>query len=702
MGYIPSTVPGEGFYTPQSGIDYSSVPIPQQGSTIRDISALQPIRERATSHKQKEQAKKQADAQIRSLFYNDSQFSIKPQYDADGNLTEYYITYTGADGQILPGTIPLPHEGTRYTQAELNALKAQFPSATSSSGSSSGSGSYGSSRGYSGPDKATASRTKAQLEKLAGIAKQTAQTNVDYSNGKLNVITPQALIKDDTILNAVENSNAKSFFKSLQQESKDEIDTAALEELMSAAGIIAENVEDATDLQTKKSTKALLKQIKQDPTLYNAIVSQLRGDAAAGVTAGDSVANILNTAAEANASYKAAADKINEQFGGAGQDSIAAQTRNTVAGALASGYNTYTEQQIAALGRMIGLKEADLANFITAVESAQAGMGYEVAADERASNKALTDAEIKAALQGAKSDAAANAIINAISTTSGVVGSTTPVSNVTGGEAALNYKVPDYIAQTISNLDSKTYQDLVDSGLIDWILNKGYKRFANNETESKLAKQFGLSDLVTDGAVEKKYAEFQTQANRASDRTLTNAQKAYLTAIAAGDTKTADQLTRLAETASTSKANMYNAGAVANQYKQQVNNANVSNDLMYDRQIQALANSSALAQSKINAAAQRKAWGGNGNDVSGTTTLGGAFNRYKTDGATANAAIGDLYNSAIGGVSSINDVSQSNVNSANKAKADLRNKILNNNAAAAGAVGSAKQNIGVLNGIIKR
>lgn len=450
---------------------------------------------------------------------------------------------------------------------------------------------------------------------------------------------------------------------------------ATLEEFIATANEGIDAAKLKTNAEINKQRNALLKQIENDPELYNAVVNQLRGDTANGVIAGQRAANLKNIAQESNANYKASADKLYELIGGTGEDSLAGQMRSSMYGNLTGAYGGYTEQQLNNLARDMNLQTKDVQDLITALSLINQGLKSEDAAVRRAAEDEAAriinearDRESKASQQSASSIAGSESSVdglnnlmsnaNSIANNAGVgldanavaaaATSHTPTNYGTG-----TYNKPDY--EDAPYIDETLYKTLLGEDYTKFLSQDVFDLFTRKLSEEELAKQYGLEDLLNVDSVVNKYTGFQKEANAESDKVFNDAQRAYITAIAAGDVKTADQLARMAQSASISRKNLQGASALANQFAQQRANANVSNNLYYDTQQQQAANKSAMANATQAGRTQWNQWVGDGNPNASGNGFSKSYAQHVGNAADAKSAYGDIISGAVSNQSSFND-----------------------------------------------
>lgn len=528
---------------------------------------------------------------------------------------------------------------------------------------------------------------------------------------------------DEQLTKLISDSNwANNFGASLSADkTTSDLKGDTLEEFIATAEEGNDAAKIRTNAELVKQREALLKQIKNDPELYNAVVSQLRGDTANGIIAGQRAANALDVSRKANDTYKASADELYKSIGGTGEDSLAGQIRSSIYNNLTGAYGGYTEQQLNTLARDMNLQTEDVKELITALSIINQGLQSEDAQVQRAAADELariqreaTDRESKASQQSSASIAGANAAANDASTQAALAAD---IAGNTG--VGLNQQeVLNATANKSTNYGGGTYNKAVyedapyiDENLLKTLLGPDYRKFLKDDTferftkalsEKELAEQYGLEHLLNVDYVTEQYLKNQQEANAASDKTFNDAQRAYVMAIAAGDAKTAEQLTRLAQTAGTSRKNLYGATALANQFAQQRTNANVSNDLYYDSVKQQAANQAANANAVQAGRTQWNQWVGDGNPNASGNGFSKSYAQHVGNTKDAKGAYGDIISGAMSNQSKFNDA-VGNVNrGSNNTLSDYAAALnrLNANGAAANTNNSAviagiKNNLGV-------
>lgn len=659
-----------------------------------------------------------------------SKFTVSPSYSGDKNLPKSNVNVLGVKKGSLTLIANPDHDGATYyyDASKINTLESQINKELADNGvgvtySMWSQGFSDASGNWLGTKDVNKAATNAQANAAAAAAEAAARAEAEAkaaeaeakANAVANANSSNAIIKrllngnmsgllgratsakqnftiskadyaalrakypnysDEQLAKLISDSNwANNFGASL---SADKTTSDLKGDLLAEFIATAEEGNDATKTRTNaeltKQREALLKQIENDPELYNAIVSQFRGDSANGIIAGQRAANALDVSRKANNTYKASADELYKSIGGTGEDSLAGQTRSAIYNNLTGAYGGYTEQQLNTLARDMNLQTEDVKELITALSIINQGLQSEDAQVQRAAADELariqreaTDRESKASQQSAVSIAGANAAANDASTqaalASDIVGNTSIGLDKDEVLKATSNKSTNYGGGTYNKAK---YEDApyIDENLLKTLLGPDYRKFLTDKTfdrfttalsEETLARQYGLEDLLNVDNVTKQYLKNQQQANEASDKIFNDAQRAYVMAIAAGDEKTAEQLTRLAQTAGTSRKNLYGTTALANQFAQQRANANVSNDLYYDSVKQQAANRAANANAIQAGRAQWNQWVGDGNPNASGNGFSKSYAQHVGNTKDAKGAYGDLIGAAMSNQSKFND-----------------------------------------------
>jgi hypothetical protein len=590
----------------------------------------------------------------------------------------YIVTYVGANGKKYEYPVAAP-SGDNYRDAELNSQLETLiyrEGSASSAGSSSGSG-YGSSNAYAA---ANAAASNAMLNAIINgtnpnVAGATSAKQ-DFTISKADYKALKARYpnySDEQLTNLIANSKwANNFGAGLDNTpTVSGLEGATLEDYLATAGEGNEASKVMTDAVIAQRSDTLLKEIANDPALYEAVVNQLRTDAAAGTVAGQRAANILNAVRQSNDVYKTGADELYNEIGGTGEDSSAGQMRSAIYNNLIGAYGGFTNQQLNKLSTDMNLQSNDVEELKTALSLIAQGLASEdaqvqrAAADEaaRIANEARdreSKAEQKAQASIANANASADDIATLASLASQIAGGS---GNAGGANKAATYTHKNYGTGTYNKpkyteapyIDENLYETLLTEDYLKFLTDKTFKRYTAQKSEAELAEQYGLSDLLSADRVVDKFTQFQEQANAESDRVFNDAQRAYVAAIAAGDAKTVEQLTRLAQTAGTGRKNLYGATALANQFAQQRANASVSNNLHYDAVQQNAMNKASIANATQSGRQQWASWVGDGDPNSSTGGFSASYNQHVGNVNAANTLYGDLIKGTMGNQSGYNN-----------------------------------------------
>ena len=631
----------------------------------------------------------------------------------------YRIEYTGSDGKPYVYDIANP-TGENYTQGELNT---KFSGLHNYANSGSGSGSYyGGGGGYSGgfvsggggissADRvANAQASNEVIETVLNKLENLPQAKQDFTISEEDYAALRAKypnLSDEQLTNLIATSTwAQNFGSNVSlTPTTSTLKGATLEELIANAEAGNVAAKDTASLTLDKQRNEVLENIQRDPALYEAVIKQLRADTATGSTVGQRAANALNAARAQNINYKSAADTLYESTGGAGQDSLAGQLRGTIYGNLTGAYGSYIEQQLNKLATDTSLQTADLNNLITVLSLLNQGLQSEDAAVRRQAedelarirneaesleSKAEMESKASIAEAGAALDNAANTANLASTVVNSGDGKTTPTtSNTYEDNGTGTYNKPELADAPY--IDETLYKILLGEDFTKFLSQGAFDRYTKPRTQAELAQAYGLTDLLDVNNVVGNYQQYQQQANEASNRVFNDAQQAYVMAVAAGDAKTAEQLTRLAQQASLGRKNIYGATALANQFAQQNHNATMSDNMYYSALQQQAANNAAMSAAAQTGQTQWNTWVGNGN----TGVSGNGFNQsyaqQNNNAAQALGAYGDLMNGAMSNQSSFNDTLSNLTNNSNTTLTNYANSLnsLNSTGATTNTINSA-------------
>ena len=527
---------------------------------------------------------------------------------------------------------------------------------------------------------------QAQLNTNVGTSANSNHTLTDADKAAITAALPST---DN--LKAWETSNSADIYntviKNLQKDNPQLLERMTLTERQGLANAITGAQQNIINRNINTQMGTVLNNINNDPELYKAITNQLRTDNAAGTIAGQRAANAQAIAAESDATYdKQAADLYKSLFGGEqnkAQQSYSNEfTANTTAlndtiqGAIddaivaqRQGAITLQEYNTILTG-LAAAADVDASVFANAVAERQAAAGGK-ATDLSAALQSNVKSDIAADdsnldyLQGLYSDET-KWLNNASDGSADVTDPTKAlIEKLLNSPKKYNYttvNTGDY--ENAEQFNNKHYTDLVNSEFIQTLLSD---TTIDNLTKAKTLADFtnnigtaaGIDDLSKEGLISL-YDDYNQKATQESNKVFNAAQRAYIAAITAGDTKTAEQLTKLASNASTSKGNLYAASALANQFKQQFNSTNNSRQLATDFLNQRDTNTANAANATTQAGTVWDSFLGNGSNNYNQGTIYDAYNLHAGNAATAKDIYGKFGNSIMGTTQKLNDSSVTN------------------------------------------
>ena len=421
---------------------------------------------------------------------------------------------------------------------------------------------------------------------------------------------------------------------------------AALDAIQGLSDIIAGNQVDTTQRSINNQQQQLLQQIRNDPALYEAITKQLRADNAAGTIAGQRAANAQQLAGQSDASYDETASKLYSQLF-TGETAVADATRNNLfkerAGSLstvqqgalndleaaarkqtsaesdalqrfADTYSTALDVDTSKYNNAIELQQSITSgNASTIVSDIEKTVKQQIAANDGL----LKNISDKLNISKDYLQSALNGQADVTPALQAILGRLT-AQVATSGATVVNPQLVDEAVQ----FANKHYDDFVASDAFKYYLSdEGMNALTTTKDINALLEEYGLTDVLTQEGIKSLYEGYAKEANTQSDKVFNAAQRAYIAAVTAGDTKTTEQLTKLAASAGVSKRNLYTASALANQFKQQFGLNNTGRQLATDFQNQQAANNSMLATAGKNAFENFTAIKGDGSDEYGKGTL---------------------------------------------------------------------------------
>lgn len=444
-----------------------------------------------------------------------------------------------------------------------------------------------------------------------------------------------------------------------------------------------------TDLKSK-DTAALIKALNQ----------QQQSDLRNNVAAGQMVTNAGDITQQANATAKEAADKLYESLIGS-DNSLSAQQREGVYQNLVEAVTNYTTQQLSQMNADQQNFSTDVAQLTSAAQSIQDLINAEMmkanreASDERTkagiAQSNIISANDAAAAQSRAQDQAssqaardvANQLTTLISNSdnqdiAGVL--KTLLTNVQSGayDNSTATKVTHDYTNFDDHIDETTYNRLINSGIMNFLTQDTYDRYTTSKNAAELADDYDVEYLTNQNATIGLFEKAAKQANEASDKTFNAAQRAYISAIAAGDAVTAQQLTRLANSAGMAQRELYNTQSALNQLTQQQNNRTVGNTIAQDRAMQQATNKQQLADANAAGADAWTQWNGQAGDYENSL-----YSAQKVSGQNA-AAGKDAYSviagAGVGSQSNWNNLVSEQNNESNRLISDAAKAITANNA----------------------
>lgn len=429
------------------------------------------------------------------------------------------------------------------------------------------------------------------------------------------------------------------------------------------------------DVDTQR--KQLLDQIRNDPATYQAIVQQLRADSAAGTIAGQRAANANTALSEQDANYNAAADELYSSLFGK-DNNIVDATRQDVFDTKANGLDAYITEQLNAASQDAKKRVQAANDFGTLVDIMRSGLDVEESKHQNAADLAgaASDAETAylvesirglASADRAKQDAALklltdnldlgekylNAVTDGSADVTDALGKI--ITDIENGEINVDnwHSSPGLVemlgGEAISEkvkpvvYDNTQYNAAVnDTKFSEYIDN--LPELTKTYTPEEILQLYGLGDYLTKTGLEAQYGNFSADANKQADQVFNAAQRAYIASITAGDVKTAEQLTRLAQTNTGAKQNLNAAAALAKQYTQQFDSAKTGLRLSSDYLNQQSKNKNFVTSNQIGANTKYNTYWGNGNDTYDKSTVNAVTNAFNDAGILFKANAGSYGN----------------------------------------------------------
>lgn len=460
-----------------------------------------------------------------------------------------------------------------------------------------------------------------------------AKTNFDLTDADykaLKVLLPD--LDDHVAANGVIDSKwVSTIGDRLTQQLPSTYEGDSLSEFMKSA-------QDGNDAGTLERQAALdkassvIQKFKSNPELYNAIASQLNTDAYRKTTAGQTAANIGKVAQEVdNSGASAKAVESLAALADAGAEGLAGTERSEIYGRDTKALSDYTDTQLSKLSTDQQLNSIEVDKLRQIVEDYLTAMGVEEARARRFVQDEISRADSYADIRKANANAESAESIeknkvyvgsdkNIVDLLDQLLADNSAdhtkafdkVDEVSGGKkytdtGALRVN-PNLVDPNKQYLDESVYDKVIadaDSKYKNILTQEAFNKYTKAPTLDDLADSYGLDYLKSVDSTIDKFTEAAGKANEASDRMLTQAQRAYLSALAAGDAKTIEALTQLAGTASAPKQNLLNASTLAQQFAQQQKDAAVGTELVANAQQQRATNAKQLAEAE---SAGREAW----------------------------------------------------------------------------------------------
>lgn len=606
---------------------------------------------------------------------------IVTKLNPNGKGYTYSIRYTDDHGQTQYADIAAPSKDN-YSDEELSAIFANTQPAGQAAR-------YVNGDATASATGVTAAQQQTNLTDIKNAASnfitQYQNSNVGSTANANRTITPEQYAKlkvalpnySDQQLNKMitESPWITELLPALTGEFSDEMKGASLAEFLGDANNKNTIVSDVADTKIAAEQLKRLSNIAHDTGLLTALRDARNADATAGTIAGARAANAQQVAAEVNAKYGEEAAALLEALA-----TLPEEERNSIYSNLTEGLSGYIDQQVGEARAQAGVRNTNIAdiasglNVLRAAQDAQlAQAGRDVNEEISRSSDYLTEtiqrlaSETDAAI--AADDAALSTMLKNAKGTMDAASYTQLVADVQkildlkaesgknfGTGAAVN---PNYINVDEDKIDETLLRTVLNSPATQHLLSDNTFDYAtNNKTREDLMREFGVGFLTslegTDSTpgVYDVYDGFAESANKAADRTFNQAQRAYLASIAAGDAKTAEQLTKLAQTAGASKRNLHGAAAFAGMFNQQRNNANVGNTIASNYKLHKAANDMLSQTARENA---RTTYDTQKSVVPNTNTFGGVAELYNQGSSEGKKAYGSTFVSGMQGQTNWND-----------------------------------------------
>ena len=534
-------------------------------------------------------------------------------------------------------------------------------------------------------------RTK--LDNIANLEQQLNSLQGAGSINKIYDLTPEqraALqlelpdVNEQTILNQLRDPNniLSQMDHKVKPMQSGAYDNTTLAERLNNVNALADIEQQRADATVQSTKDTALNNIVRDAAIYRTLEAQRNKDAAAGTIAGQRAANAQAAAAEAGNAYVEQANTLREALAELAPglreeylqnaiDATAADIATKVGIA-----NTEEQNRAAWLQRLEA--DADLINLALETQRASADrkLTEATARQQALADQYTTNLENQYDADRSVVDSKASTILQDIERAAGgaAVQRLGEGVNVAAPSTTSRFTYTPITSED-KVIDENLLNAVINSNLAGQLLDPSVQAQATKvQTVKDLISNTGLDYLLSKDAVDKQYGGYATEANRRSDRTFNQAQRAYLAAIAAGDAKTTATLTDLARTAGVGKQNLYGTAALSGALNNQQRNSDLGNQLQLAYRKQQADNAAALNTAWDQG---RKAydtqWGGSTD--ANAITLNSIANMSDLNGAAGDFVYNKLTGAGITGTSSWNDLVSRGVSSNNSTMNTLTNSL---------------------------
>lgn len=559
----------------------------------------------------------------------------------------------------------------------------------------------------------------------------TAETNFDLTPDEYKTLTVALPdFEKQVITNGVVNSAwLDQMGAALTQQTPNTFEGSTLDQAGDSKSYMAaarDSIAAGSELRKSEfdRTASIVQELKSSPELYRAVMDQVNADAHQNTITGQRASNLgkaVQSAAAEGLPSKAA--EALEQLASAGSDSLAGQERTEGYNKLVEALTGYTNQQLSKMHTdqtiaadevsKLGILVNNLLNGMDA-EAAQAtrdkqdevtrvtNAGKVIAADKEAAsaesiakNNALTksDADIADLIAKYAGDSSTNNtnVFGKIAGSSSADAMLDKLAGIPVDNGAIEtdrfvdtpaLRVnPELIDPNKHYIDESVYNKLInDPAYADILTKEAFDKYTKVQSADELASLYGLDYLKNIDTTTDMFTDYAEQANKASDRMLSQAQRAYLSALAAGDAQTIDALTKLTRIAGAPKQNLLNASALAQQFAQQQKDAAVGTKLATVAQQQRAANAKQIADAKLAGKNAWTSWLGSGNP-SKDNGLYAAVTQGLTNTSGALGLYSDLQNKGMANQTINNNLISDAIKTTNDVRTDLATSITGLNSA---------------------